>query len=134
MSFVSLQRNQCKIDILSEESTQKPEPWQATAVSSLGCISRSIPPCAQTNVTLRRNSHYFRLICKNWPLTLITAPHCASLGHGWCRCMMESIAASYFVLIKYYCIHILVLNRIIKIEKLTKSTKRLGDFQLSKMT
>ena len=77
-SFVLLLRNQCKMDILSEESTEKPEPWQATAVSSLGCISRSIPPCAQTNVTLRRNSHYFRLICKNWPLTLITAPYCAS--------------------------------------------------------
>ena len=39
-------------------------------------------PGGQTNVTLKRNSHYFRLICKNWPLTLITASHCGGLGAG----------------------------------------------------
>ena len=39
-------------------------------------------PGGQTNVTLKRNSHYFRLICKNWPLTLITASHCGRLGPG----------------------------------------------------
>ena len=45
------------------------------------CISRTIP-ARHTNVTLGRNSHYFQLICKNPPLTLITGPHCDGRGQG----------------------------------------------------
>ena len=78
----------CKMDIFYLRSLEQ-KLGPAAECGSV-CLHIWSIPGGQTNVTLKRNSHYFRLICKNWPLTLITASHCGGLGPGlflsstWC--------------------------------------------------
>lgn len=82
-------------NLLSKESSQ--------LVSAYLEVSR---PAGQTNVTLKRNSHYFRLICKNWPLTLITASHCEGFKPVRLQkhCPGGSLVAGSWISIKYFCL------------------------------